>query len=353
MDMSDRYADYREVAKKLGVEALALVPGPNFARLMHAHFGTNERPLVLVIPVEGQPAAIVPNLELSSFALLSFEGEVFDWRDQTGYQDAFEALAAHMPLGKVAAEGQVMRVFVHHALAAANPGIRIVDGEREISGLRIRKTPEEIAILEKAVQISEAALSDVIAKVRVGMSEKDVEILLTQALFAHGAESHAFNPIVVAADNSARAHGHARADYRIRKGDALLFDFGAAWGGFCADITRTFFVGEASQEARDVYATVLAKSRPAGHAVAVFCFAPARAPSPLVGAEATMKKQEALRTHQKGSKMPKMKTKSAAKKRFKITGDRQGSVRRRRQAPRHDQAFQQVHPRRPRHDGPG
>lgn len=261
--MSDRYADYREVAKKLGVEALALVPGPNFARLMHADFGKNERPLVLVIPVEGQPAAIVPNLELSSFALLSFEGEVFDWRDQTGYQDAFEALAAHMPLGKVAAEGQVMRVFVHHALAAANPGIRIVDGEREISGLRIRKTPEEIAILEKAVQISEAALSDVIAKVRVGMSEKDVEILLTQALFAHGAESHAFNPIVVAADNSARAHGHARADYRIRKGDALLFDFGAAWGGFCADITRTFFVGEASQEARDVYATVLAANQKA------------------------------------------------------------------------------------------
>ena len=38
--MSDRYADYREVAKKLGVEALALVPGPNFARLMHAQFGS-------------------------------------------------------------------------------------------------------------------------------------------------------------------------------------------------------------------------------------------------------------------------------------------------------------------------
>ncbi len=38
--MSDRYADYRKVAKKLGVEALALVPGPNFARLMHAQFGT-------------------------------------------------------------------------------------------------------------------------------------------------------------------------------------------------------------------------------------------------------------------------------------------------------------------------
>ena len=199
----------------------------------------------------------MPNLELSSFALLNFEGEVFDWRDQTGYQDAFEALAGHMPLGNVAAEGQIMRLFVHHALAAANPGIRIVDGERQISGLRICKTPDEIEILEKAIRISEAALSDVLAKVRVGMSEKDVEMMLTQALFTHGADRTRSTRLWSPRDNSAHAHGLARADYKIR-GDALMFDFGAAWGGFCADITRTFFVGEASQEARDVYATVLA-----------------------------------------------------------------------------------------------
>ena len=135
-----RYAEHRALARSLGVDAVALVPGPNFVRLMKQDFHSHERPLVLVIPADGPVAAIVPNLELASFALLGFEGEVFDWRDQVGYADAFAALARHLPLRSLAVEGQVMRVFVHHALMAAYPGLTIIDAERAISGLRLRKT---------------------------------------------------------------------------------------------------------------------------------------------------------------------------------------------------------------------
>jgi Xaa-Pro dipeptidase len=98
------------------------------------------------------------------------------------------------------------------------------------------------------------------------MTEKAVETLLTQALFAHGAEEHAFGPIVTAADYSALPHGHARADYAIAPGDALLLDFGARWGGLCADITRTVFVGHATDAAAELYHTV-ARANAAGHAV--------------------------------------------------------------------------------------
>ncbi len=262
----DRYSEYRRTARDLGVDAVAIVPGPNFERLYDKAFHSNERPLVIVIPVEGSPSAIVPNLELRSFDLLSFEGEVFDWRDQVGYAGAFTALAGHQPLRSVAVEGQVMRVFVHHALATAYPGLRIIDAEKAISGLRLRKSAAEIATLERAIAISEAALSETLAGVRVGMTEVQVESLLTQALFRNGAEDHAFGPIVAAGDNSARPHAKARADYAIQAGDALLFDFGARTGGLNADITRTVFVGHASDEARAVYETVLAANL-AGHAI--------------------------------------------------------------------------------------
>ena len=93
--------------------------------------------------------------------------------------------------------------------------------------------------------------------VRIGQTEKEVEGALIQALFAEGADNLAFSPIVAAADNSARPHAHARSDYRIQAGDALLFDFGARKDGFCADITRTVFVGEVSDEGRAVYDIVL------------------------------------------------------------------------------------------------
>lgn len=262
----DRISDYRRVAQQLGVDTVALVPGPNFERLTGRHFHVNERPLVIFVPVEGAPAAVVPNLELRSFDLVGFEGEVFDWRDQVGYQGAFDALAGHLKMSRLAVEGQVMRVFVHHALTAAYPGLEIVDGEKAISGLRLIKTPDDVARMEAAIRISEAALGDVLGDLRAGLTEKQVENLLMQALFRHGADDKAFTPIVAAGDNSARPHASARADYSIRPGDAVLFDFGAAHGGFMADITRTVFVGHADDEAHQVYDTVL-RANLKGHEV--------------------------------------------------------------------------------------
>ncbi len=250
-------SEYRKLAKDMSVDAVALVPGPNFTRALGKPFMSHERPFVVVIPAEGSPAAVVPNLELGSWELVGFEGAVFDWRDQTGYDDAFAALAEHMSLRSLAVEGQVMRVFVSKALTRAMPNLQIVDGEREISGLRIIKTEDDITAMQAAIDISERALERVIEDVRVGQTETQIEQALIQALFAEGADSLAFAPIVAAGDNSARPHGKARSDYRIQAGDALLFDFGARKHGFAADITRTFFVEEVSDEGRDVYDTVL------------------------------------------------------------------------------------------------
>lgn len=255
--MTDFLDAYRQVARDLGVDAVALVPGPNFTRALGKAFMSYERPFLVVIPAQGAAAAIVPNLELGSWAQVGFPGETFDWRDQSGYAAAFAALAAHLPLTSLAVEGQVMRVFVHHALMAAYPGLQIRDGETAISNLRVIKTDQDIAAMQAAIDISERALARVLDGVRVGQTEKQVEQALVQALFAEGADEHAFGPIVAAGDNSARPHGKARADYALRPGDPLLLDFGARKHGFCADITRTVFVDHATDLAADVYDTVL------------------------------------------------------------------------------------------------
>jgi Xaa-Pro aminopeptidase len=258
--------EYAALAEQLDVDAVAIVPGPNFTRMTGRSFHSHERPLVILVPPKGEPAAVVPNLELRSFDLVGFPGAVFDWRDQDGYQGAFEALAGHMTLKRIAVEGQVMRVFVRDAFTKAYPGLEVLDAEKEISGLRIRKTADEVAALERAIAISEAALGALLDGVRPGQTEKEIEGRLIQLLFAHGAEDLSFGPIVAAADNSARPHASARADYSLKDGDALLIDFGARWGGFCADVTRTVFLGHASDEARDVYDTVL-RANAAGFAV--------------------------------------------------------------------------------------
>lgn len=259
-------ADYRALASDLGVDAIGLVPGPNFTRVLNQSFMSHERPFLLVIPAKGRASALVPNLELRSWDLVGFDGEVFDWRDQDGYDAAFAALTAHLGISSLAVEGQVMRVFVHHALKRAQPDLQIVDGETRISGLRMIKTPSDIAALRAAIGISEAALAHTLASVRLGQTETEIEQVLIQSMFAEGAEELSFPPIVAAGDGSARPHAHARPDYHVKAGDALLLDFGARKHGFAADITRTVFLGHASDEAQAVYETVL-RANQKGHAV--------------------------------------------------------------------------------------
>ncbi len=255
--MADRYSDFRAIAKQQSLDAIALVPGANFTRLFTKDFHQNERPLVIVIPVEGEPLAVVPNLELGSFSQIGFEGVVFDWRDQTGYQSAFDEMFKKLPIQSIGVEGQVMRVFVDQALRAANPKLFISDQQRAIASLRLRKTPVEIEALKSAIRISEAALHETLTEVRIGMTEKTIENILVQRLFANGAEELSFSPIVAAGINSAKPHASARDDYAITAGDTLLIDFGARYGGLCADITRTFFVDHCSDECAVIYDAVL------------------------------------------------------------------------------------------------
>lgn len=221
---------------------------------------------MLVVPATGPAAALVPNLELRSWDLVGFEGAVFDWRDQDGYAAAFAALLKHLNIRSLAVEGQIMRVFVHHALKQAQPDLNIIDGEMAISGLRVIKTPSDIAAMQEAIEISERALERTLSAVRLGQTEKEIEQMLIQAMFAEGAEDLAFSPIVAAGDGSARPHASARHDYAVKAGDALLLDFGARKDGFAADITRTVFLDHASDEGQAVYDTVLRANR-RGHEI--------------------------------------------------------------------------------------
>ena len=260
--LTDRLEPCARVARTLGVDAVALVPGPNLESVVPHPFSGHERPFLLVLPGgEGASAALVPDLELGSWNAVGFEGAVFDWRDQDCYAAAFDTLLSHLGIGSLAVEGQAMRVFIHHALLAAQPGLRIVDAEPEISALRRIKTPAEIDSLRAAIDVFERALAQTLDGVRAGQSVQEVERSLVVNLFAEGADALAFGPIVATGDNLARPHARARADDLIAPGDALLLDFAAQVNDLCVDITRAVFAGHADDEAREVYDTVLCADR--------------------------------------------------------------------------------------------
>lgn len=260
-----QFAAVQGVMQNMGLDAVAIVPGANFKKIFNREFHLMERPLLVIIPIEGKAVAIVPSLEISSFEKIDPQGKIFGriltWHDQDGYRKAFQEAADSLPQLKktqrFGLEAQRMRAFEQMALQKAFPDANFIDAHAGISSIRLKKTADEIAQIKKAIKISEDALEATILQVKVGQSEKEIEAILLKQIFSCNADGLAFNPIIAAADNSAQPHACARLDYRIKHGDALLIDFGASWNGYNADITRTFFVSEASKENQEFYQNVL------------------------------------------------------------------------------------------------
>jgi Xaa-Pro dipeptidase len=255
-------APLHQVMSRSNLDAICLVPGANFLRLFNHDFHQMERPLMVIVPAKGNAVAVVPNIELGSFTPLGFDGQIFDWRDEEGYMDAFMAAGKALPQlakgSRIGVEGQRMRVFDFMAIQKALPACEFVDAHAEISTIRLHKTPDEIARLKEAIVRSEAALEATIQQVRIGQTEKDIEAILLAELFRAGCDGLSFSPIVAAGDNAANSHAVPRADYKIKSGDVLLIDFGGRYQHFSADITRTFFVGHVSDTDRAFYETVQA-----------------------------------------------------------------------------------------------
>lgn len=262
---ADRRAHASALARESGFDALAFVPGPNFHYLSGLDFHLMERPTLMFVTAEGEVLAIMPELERSKWREAFPDARTFFWQDSDGYADAFKACADALP-GSVGVEGMRMRMFEFEALERVMPQGAVRDADRVLAELRICKDPEHIDALRKAIEISEAALADLIGSARAGDSEAELVARLKRAMLDHGAEGFAFDPIVLSGPNAADPHGTPGAR-QVQPGEPLLIDFGAAYGGMNADITRTFFCNHVSDAFLDIYQTVQAANE-RGKAVA-------------------------------------------------------------------------------------
>lgn len=124
-----------------------------------------------------------------------------------------------------------------------------------IYNLRSVKEEWELALMRKAQSITDAAFSEVLTKIRPGMTEKELQAELIYCQLKNGADGLAFDPIVISGPNTSVPHGVA-GDRVIQEGDFITMDFGAAYKGYCSDMTRTVAVGYATDEMKEVYETV-------------------------------------------------------------------------------------------------
>lgn len=123
--------------------------------------------------------------------------------------------------------------------------------------LRLEKSAEEMLMMMKSVEITKDAFQRVLTKVRPGLMEYEVEAELTFEMIRQGANGHAYNPIVAGGKNACVLH-YITNDQILRDGDLLLLDFGACYGNYASDCSRTIPVnGKFTKRQKQCYQAVL------------------------------------------------------------------------------------------------
>ena len=125
-----------------------------------------------------------------------------------------------------------------------------------IAGFRAVKEPYELERMRKAQAITDAAFTEILTKVRPGITEKELCAELIYCLLKNGGEGLSFDPIVVSGPNTSLPHG-VPGDRVLQEGDFITMDFGVLYQGYCSDMTRTVALGYATEEMKQVYDTVL------------------------------------------------------------------------------------------------
>lgn len=245
------------IMRDSGLDAVAMIPGPNHRYLTGAEHYVLERPIVTFYRPDQVPIAVIPELEIPLFERHPDSAALISYTDAEGYEGAFRSALDRLGArGKtIGVEGLQMRFFEGEIIRQCAPGAAVIDATEALSALRLIKDADEIASLRRAIDISERALQAMFDEVQIGMSEIEAAAILERHIKALGGDGLSFGTILHAGANTPLPHS-GPLEYRIQHGDPLIVDFGATYEGYCADITRTVFVGEVTDEQREFYAVV-------------------------------------------------------------------------------------------------
>lgn len=241
------------------LDAVALNPGSTLKYLAGVSFHLMERPIILLVVPDQNPALILPELEMLKVGLFPYKVQAFPYGENPSeweavFRKAVQALG--LDGKRIGVETRQMRLMEYRYLKAGAPEADFPDASDVLTNLRLRKDASEVRAMRRAVKIAQDALEAVIPQMKIGMTEHELSGELATQLFKHGSDSEIpFAPIVSGGPNAANPHA-SPTDRKLQAGDLLVVDWGAAYGGYISDLTRTFAVGKVDAEFEKIHKIV-------------------------------------------------------------------------------------------------
>jgi len=261
----ERAVEAMDLMRRRGVAGLLLFPGADIGYFTGFSIGPSERLAAALIPFDGDPVLIVNELEQELRGQKPWIEQVEVWHE---HEDPVKLLAesirrrglsrASIGVAEDAYWGWVNR------LQNLLPDAEFVDVSRQLSAVRMVKTPREIDWMREACAIADQALQHGFDQLHTGMTELELAAVITAELRRlGGGETFC---LALFGERAALPHGSAT-DRRLEPGDAVLVDAGTTFHGYWSDITRTVFYGEPTPRQLGIYEVVHRANRAAFEAV--------------------------------------------------------------------------------------
>lgn len=209
----------------------------------------------LMVSREGKAFALCPSLYREEMEKQLPDVPLCVWQDGEGFKNAFWEGCKGLGLlaGRVAFNGAVRAADMLDATEGSD--IFCVNGAAVLAPLRRRKDPEEMELLRKASKNNDAMMQRLSRFIKPGKKEREIARFIMDVHEEQGGRPRF--PIVGSGPNGAKPHYSGEENRTIGEQDVVVVDSGAWYESYNCDMTRTFIVGEPSEEVRKVYNIVL------------------------------------------------------------------------------------------------
>jgi Xaa-Pro aminopeptidase len=214
-------------------------------------WGQSERTFGLVIPAKGELAYVCPKFEEDrARELIKFGTDVRTWEEHESPYKLIVQIVRDRGLQnrRIGMEERV-RFFIADGVRKEATGMEIVDATPVTAGCRIYKSPAEIALMQRANDVTIAAYRAALATMTEGMTQGQLSGNIAAAFTALGFSGGAS---VQVGKWSALPHGSITPQ-AIHQGDVVMIDGGTSCEGYASDITRTTVLGKPTQRQTDVW----------------------------------------------------------------------------------------------------
>lgn len=209
-----------------------------------------ERLLALYLNVNGNHKLVVNEL----FPQEPVEGLDFIWYNDI--QDGVEILSQFVDKDKVMGIDKIWPAKFLLRLQELEGGSKFVNGSLIIDYIRMVKDEKEKELLCEASRLNDLAMEKLIPYVAKGYTERELNHKIREIFKELGCEDVSFDPITAYAKGAADPH-HVTDDSKGKKGDCVVLDIGAFKNNYASDMTRTVFIGEVSERAKEIYDIVV------------------------------------------------------------------------------------------------